>query len=259
MPRLMGSVCPPEEEDNGEHYAAYNLMLFSRARCPGPEHCADPLIFRSLLIPSDKPNNKDAVQEKPLFAPCWKMCRCELHLHAEKAAAKEKRAEKVAVIADTTIMKDYKDGSGSLHSAAKLALRIRPHLLQILAVHFDKHLERMPHGIVDLADRISMFLCGRSLYKLDEQLHLHEFAALETRQATRNIDLDILVRKKPFREDHERGVINDVDSEGEDTKDSKSIRSEFLGGGGEDDCEEQEDIEGDPTVRRQALCKHDSG
>ena len=46
-----------------------------------------------------------------------------------------------------------------------------------------------------------------------------------------------------------------MDSEGEDTKDSKSIRSEFLGGGGEDDCEEQEDIEGDPTVRRQALFK----
>ena len=69
------------------------------------------------------------------------------------------------------------------------------------------------------------------------------------------MDLDILVRKKPFREEDQGGVINDVDSEGEDTKDSKSIRSEFLGGGGEDDCEEQEDIEGDPTVRRQALFK----
>ena len=57
-------------------------------------------------------------------------------------------------------MKDYKDGSGNLHSAAQLALRIRPHLLQILAVHFDKHLERMPHGIVDLAERLSICLYG---------------------------------------------------------------------------------------------------
>ena len=88
-------------------------------------------------------------------------------------------------------MKDYKVGSGSLHSVVQLALRIRPHRLQILAVRFDKHLERMPHGIVDLADRISMFLCGRSLYKLDEQLHLHEFAALETQQVTRNMELYI--------------------------------------------------------------------
>ena len=69
IPRLVGSVCPPKEEDNGEPYAAYNLMLFSRARCLGPEHCADPLICRSLLIPNDKPDNKDVVQEKPLFAP----------------------------------------------------------------------------------------------------------------------------------------------------------------------------------------------
>ena len=103
-------------------------------------------------------------------------------------------------------MKDYEDGSGSLHSAAQLALRMRPHLLQILAVHFDKHLERMPHGIVDLADRISIGLCGRSLYKLDEQLHLHEFAALEFQQVTRNMDLDILVRKKPFREEDQWGL-----------------------------------------------------
>ena len=83
-----------------------------------------------------------------------------MHLHAERAAAKERRAEKVAVIADTTLMKDYKVGSGSLHSAAQLALCIRPLLLQILAVHFDKRLERMPHGIVDLADRISICLYG---------------------------------------------------------------------------------------------------
>ena len=78
-------------------------------------------------------------------------------------------------------------------------------------MHFDIHLERMPHGIADLADRISIWLFGRSVYKLDEQLHLHEFAALETRQVTRNIDLDILVRKKPLREENQGGVINDVD------------------------------------------------
>ena len=199
-------MCLPKEEDNGEPYAAYKLMLFSRARCPGPEHCADPLIFRSLLIPNDKPDNKDVVKEKPLFGPCWKMRACEMHLHAERAAAKERRAEKVAVIADTTLMKDYKVGSGSLHSAAQLALRIIPHLLQILAVYFDKHLERMPHGIVDLADRISIWLFGRSVYKLDEQFHLHEFAALENQQVTRAMDLDILVRKKPFREEDQGGL-----------------------------------------------------
>ena len=44
-----------------------------------------------------------------------------------------------------------------------------------------------------------------------------------------------------------------MDSEGEDITGSNTIRSEFFCGGGEDDSDVQEDIEGDPTVRRQAL------
>ena len=49
IPRIVGSVCPQQEEDRGEPHAAYKFMLFSRARCPGPNHCADPFAFRSLL------------------------------------------------------------------------------------------------------------------------------------------------------------------------------------------------------------------
>ena len=36
IPRLVGSMCPPERENEGEPHAAYKLMLFSRSRCPGP-------------------------------------------------------------------------------------------------------------------------------------------------------------------------------------------------------------------------------
>ena len=86
IPRLVGAVCPPEEEDDGEPHAAHKLVLFSRARCPGPEHCADPLIFRSLLLPSDKPDDDQVVREKPRFGPCWKMCRCEMDSKAKQAA-----------------------------------------------------------------------------------------------------------------------------------------------------------------------------
>ena len=111
----------------------------------------------------------------------------------------------------------------------------------------------MPHGIINLADHISRFVCGRSLYKLDEQLHLHEFAALEIRQIARNIDLDILVRKKPFRDDKEEGVIHDLESDDDGLKQSNTIRSEFVGGLGEEDEDVQEDVEGNPTVRRRAL------
>ena len=102
IPRIVGSVCPQQEEDRGEPHAAYKLMLFSRARCPGPNHCADPFAFRSLLIPSNKPDGHTSITEKPRFAPCWRACRCEMELKAAAAAAKERRARKIAVLADTT-------------------------------------------------------------------------------------------------------------------------------------------------------------
>ena len=56
-------------------------------------------------------------------------------------------------------------------------------------------------GIVELADRISLFLSGCSLYH-DEQLHLAEFAALEIKKLNDAMDLDLLVRKKPFSEEN---------------------------------------------------------
>ena len=68
--------------------------------------------------------------------------------------------------------------------------------------------------------------------------------------------MDILVRKKPFREEKQGGFVNDVDSEDENNDaDKKRLYSEFLGGGGESDCDEQDDTEGDLTIRRQALNK----
>ena len=73
----------------------------------------------------------------------------------------------------------------------------------------------MPHGIVALVGQISYCLCGTSLYHSDEQLHLAEFDALEVEAINRNMDKEILVRRKPFREAEQGGFINDVDSDAE--------------------------------------------
>ena len=115
IPRAVGSICPPQEENDGEEHAAYKLMLFSRTRCPGPAACADPLAFRSLLTPSDKPDDMQLARQvraqlqsktqpswtpptgnlvKPRFAPTWKTCLCELELKAKIAMEKEMRAER---------------------------------------------------------------------------------------------------------------------------------------------------------------------
>ena len=178
-----------------------------------------------------------------------------MDLKAELAATKEKRAGKIAVLADTTIMEDKNMADDETHTVAQQAFRLRPHLLKILASVFDKHIERMPHGIVQLVDLISCFLCGCSLYNLHEQLHLDEFVGLQMKRINDAIDMDIFVRKKPFRDEDQGGFINDVDSADEGDKKRNLIQSEFLGGAGEDDAEEIEDIEGDPSVQRQAVIK----
>ena len=60
-------------------------------------------------------------------------------------------------------------------------------------------------------------------------------------------------RKKPFREEKQGGFVNDVGSEDENKDAEKNrIYSEFLGGGGESDCDEQDETEGDLTVKRAA-------
>ena len=145
--------------------------------------------------------------------------------------------------------------SGALQPAAQQAYRLRPLVLKVFAEQYDKHADGMPHGIVAVVDIVSCFLCGESFYLLSEQLHLGEFAALEMKKQNAALDMDILVRQKPFREESQSGFLNDVDLDGEQQEKPDLFRSEFLGGMGESECEEEEDTEGDLTVRRQAYTK----
>ena len=70
----------------------------------------------------------------------------------------------------------------------------------------------------------------------------------------RNIDKDILVRKKHFRDENQGGFMNDIDSDEDDgSKKDHAIHSEAVGGHGEDDSDIEEDIDEDFNVIRQAL------
>ena len=98
-------------------------------------------------------------------------------MKAQIAISKEHLARKIAVIADTTTMKDC---SGNQDSAARRAFWLRPLIMRyILGPQFDKHMYQMPYGLVHLVDHIASYDCGQSCYHPREQLHLAEFAALE--------------------------------------------------------------------------------
>ena len=140
------------------------------------------------------------------------------------------------MVADATTMKDW---CGDSHPATMLAnenaFRLRPHFLKLKALQFDKNAERTPQNIVELVDLISHFLCGHSCYYLSEHLHLSDCVALETKKLSDAMDMEILVRKKPFREEKQGDFINAVDSDDETIEKPNRLRAEFLGGSGESD------------------------
>ena len=159
-------------------------------------------------------------------------------MKAAIAVNKEHLARQFAAIAGTTAMTDCSDDS---QPATRRALRLRLLLLRhILGPQFDKHIDKLPYGLVHLVDLIAVFECGQSCYHPDEQLHLAEFTALQMKNCNDALGMDILVRKKPFREEKQGGFVNDLDSEDEDHDAyKKRISSGILGCGGESDCDEQ--------------------
>ena len=97
--------------------------------------------------------------------------------------------------------------------------------------------------------------CGWSCYH-EEQLHLYEFAALESKRINDKLDMDLLVKQKPFREEKEGTMINDLDSDDEgDAAPAKHKYTEFLGGDDGDDVSEHDDTDGDVSVTRIASVK----
>lgn len=86
-------------------------------------------------------------------------------------------------------------------------------------------------------------------------MHLAEFAALEMRNFNRAIDMDVLVRNRPFRDERQGGFVNDVDSCVEIEQRPDFICSEIVGGTGEDDVLEEQDVYGDLPVKRQPIIR----
>ena len=85
-----------------------------------------------------------------------------MEMQAEKANEKEKAVGKIAVLADTATMRDMQGNtdwqfewdqwerrlqdSGTTREPRFRPHQLRPHLLKILAVHFNRCKDPLPHG-----------------------------------------------------------------------------------------------------------------
>ena len=166
IPRLVGAVCPPPELNDGEDIAAYKLMLFSTARCPGKGACSDALMFRPLLQKTTTTNDRYR------FAPAWRILRSRLVVLEARAALKIEAAGKIAVLRDTATMKLYHESPASQPKARFYLLLT----LQLVETFMQANAISLPDGHTEITSKIISFLSSATSNH-PEQLHLEEFAA----------------------------------------------------------------------------------
>ena len=179
IPRLIGRKCPGHEENEGEEYSAYKVMLFQPLRCHSSGHCNDPLLCKPCLFPT--PTEK---RLKPTFALAWKACRARMRILANKTEVKRRINKRLPVIHDTPLHKmwfhDPKNFTQQMLSRLTLEQVMRQKISAALLWH--------AHSL------LAEFLGLETGYH-DNQLFPDEFFAWQSSQISRNIDADMLAKK----------------------------------------------------------------
>ena len=92
----------------------YKAYYHSLVQCPGPDDCANPLLYRPLLFPyiPDVDAYLALLQRTPhaerttlRFLPAWRARQTEIEVLADRAAKKRTAAMRIGVICDTTAFK----------------------------------------------------------------------------------------------------------------------------------------------------------
>ena len=227
LPRFIGPTCPPARKDVMEEHALYKLMLFGKARCAGAGACSDPLMHRCAFLPKSASGSR---RTRYCSLPVWRATFASMTLRAQRAEKKLARAQRIPVIADVSLLKT--SPSGTEHKQKEKAW-----LHHLLAKVVEKHCGEIACGIVYA---ISAFLPSCSEVH-DDQLHLDEFVALENKEMNTNLDFQTLAKSKPLEVQKSGRADNETDSEEEAAADNRDV--EFMGGGHEEDIDEEEEPE----------------
>ena len=137
--------CPAPSLNNGEDNAVFKSLVGSLIKCPGPGHCADPLLckagFFQVTVPesstqtpaSDLPDwidhesftrrrcplriaRRTHADNMPSTFSCrlqWKARRAEIEVLATQAANLSDQAMRIPVLADTTLVRTFHSTSAA--------------------------------------------------------------------------------------------------------------------------------------------------
>ena len=224
--RIVGSSMSLEDEDS----ELYKSALFSpQARCLGPGHCSNPLMFKACMQRAHK--SKPAASYKQ----GWRAQVAKLRVLAEKAHGKSNAERKHAVIHDVSTCKQYFDPATDdrqrWHSSECTLFRLT--LCQLLI----QKLQLYDWQLVALVHHMLGWPTGQH----PKQLHLDEFCAMQSLNMIENMALQALAAKKPLQTvTTDDAVEDDLSDNLEDASPGRQV--EFLGGA-EDNAEEDLDDE----------------
>jgi hypothetical protein len=192
VPRTVGPQCPQLCVEEGEPNAVYKATLFTPLCCMGPDHCADVQHCRPALFPDSR--------GKYTFRKAWQARRAQIEVLADRGQQKTDRAKRIAVIKDTSVLKDWElqspdGGDPQLRRKLVPLRRVLQQLLQEAVVHaqLDEHV-REPHVNLERPFCLMLEYLDVCTGNHTDQLSLAEFAALEIREVLFNIDMDVDAR-----------------------------------------------------------------
>ena len=98
LPVVEAINCPPPSKDS-EDNDIHNSLLSTLLRCPGPDCCADPLLFRPAFFQTGA--TKYSVKKQ------WLARRNEIKLLWREAERQSKESQRILVLLDTTLCRGW--------------------------------------------------------------------------------------------------------------------------------------------------------
>ena len=183
VPRLVGPQMP--SADNFEDQAAFLSMLFLPIHCRGPTCCSDPLNNKVAMCPLKIGNPKQSC------ASSWKATKARMDLVTKTAKRKIFASQKISVIHDTSLIKQWWDETKPCGKNDGQAMQMRAVLHQLLAAKVNQS----RRTLFEILCSYLGLQCGAH----KDQLSLEEFVALESQRFYKNILLQYLARTKPLQ------------------------------------------------------------
>ena len=243
--------CPPPNLNSGEDNAVFKSLIGTLIKCPGPGHCADPLVckagFFQVNVPesstptpaSDLPDWIDHERFTPIRCPLsisrqthadnvastfscrrhWSARRAEIDVLATQAAALADSAKRIPVLADITLFRAFHSGSAAQPAQSPPTWR---YLLCFTQIWMSKSGQPFPPFAITVLEYL-----GSSMHH-PHQMSLAQFSAYHLREIIYNLDMLAIARTTKLTASSKQQVEDETVEHG--NVPGSGVETEFYGG-----------------------------